>query len=193
METLNGIPTFHARTRKDWRRWLEKNHQSQTSVYLLIYHKTSKTPSVYYDEAIEEALCFGWIDSKANKRDDESYYLSFTRRKPKGHWSKVNRALAEKLIKQGLMTPGGQAFIDLAKATGTWDGLAEAQDAVIPADLQKLFNKNKTAFKNFQAFPPSSRRMILEWILKAKKPETRQQRIEQTVTLAAQNIRANHR
>ena len=96
------------------------------------------------------------------------------------------------MIKQGLMTTSGQALIDLAKKTGTWEALADAQNLVMPDDLQKLFDKNETAFKNFQAFPPSSKRVILEWILKAKKPETRQRRIVQTVELATNNIRANH-
>lgn len=191
-ETKSGVKAIHAKTRREWRKWLEKNHQSEKSVRLIIYHKTSNTSSVYYDEAVEEALCFGWIDSKANKRDDESYYLYFAQRKPKGNWSKPNRERAQKMIKQGLMTSSGQAFIDLAKKTGTWTALIDVQNSVIPDDLQRRFNKNKTAFKNFQAFAPSSKKMILEWILNAKKPETRQKRIDETVQLAAKNIKAHH-
>lgn len=161
-------------------------------MWLIIYHKESKTPSVYYDEAVEEAICFGWVDSKPNKRDKESYYLFFAQRKPKSNWSKANRDRAEKMMKQGLMTKAGQLMINQAKETGTWMALEQVQQSVIPPDLQKLFDKNKTAFKNFQSFPPSSKRIILEWILNAKKPETRQQRIEQTVAFAAKNIKANH-
>lgn len=190
METRNGIPVFYAKERADWRKWLEKNCQSQQAVWLLIYHKKSKKPSIYYQDAIEESLCFGWIDSKANKRDDESFYLYFTQRKPKGNWSLVNKERAERMIREGKMTPYGQAFIDLARQTGTWDALDSAQQTLIPPDLQKLFNKNKMALKNFRAFPPSSQRMILEWITTAKKPETRAQRIAKTVELAAANIKA---
>ncbi len=96
------------------------------------------------------------------------------------------------MIASGSMTPAGQAMIDLAKKTGTWDALVEVQNAVIPDDLKKLFNKNKTALKNFEAFPPSSKRIILEWISNAKKPETRALRIQQTIEQAAMNIKANH-
>lgn len=192
MKLKDGIKTHYAKTRKEWRKWLDKNQAAEKSVWLIIYHKESKTPSVYYDEAVEEALCFGWIDSKANKRDTESFFLFFAQRKPKSNWSKANRDRVEKLIEQGQMTKTGQAMIDLAKEKGTWTALEEVQNSVIPDDLQKLFNKKKTAYKHFKAFPPSSKRIILEWILNAKRPETRQKRIEETVELAGKNIRANH-
>ncbi|HUM46468.1 MAG TPA: YdeI/OmpD-associated family protein [Chitinophagales bacterium] len=192
MKLKGGITTHYAKTRKEWRKWLEKNHAAEKSVWLIIYHKESKTPSVYYNEAVEEALCFGWIDSKANKRDAESFYLFFAQRKLKSNWSKANRDRVEKLIAQGQMTKTGQAMIDLAKKTGTWTALEGVQNSVIPTDLQKLFSKNKKAFTHFNAFPPSSKRIILEWILNAKRPETRQKRIQETVELAEKNIRANH-
>jgi uncharacterized protein YdeI (YjbR/CyaY-like superfamily) len=191
MELKNGIKTFYAKTRKDWRKWLQKNQAKEKSVWLIVYRKTSKTPSVYYDEAVEEALCFGWIDSKPNKRDAESYYQFFSQRKPKSNWSKLNKIRVEKLIAQGLMTDSGMTMINLAKEKGTWTALEKVEELIIPPDMKKLFDKNKVAYKNFQAFPPSTIRGILEWILNAKKPGTRQQRIEQTVTLAAKNIKAN--
>jgi uncharacterized protein YdeI (YjbR/CyaY-like superfamily) len=192
MEPKEEKKTVSAKTRKAWRKWLEKNHTNEKSVWLIIYHKESKTPSVYYDEAVEEALCFGWIDSKANKRDPESFFLFFAQRKPKSKWSKANRDRVARLTKEGLIAPTGQAMIDLAKKSGTWTALADVENSVIPPDLKKLFDKNKTAFKNFETFAPSSKRIILEWILNAKKPETRAQRISQTVQLAAKNIKANH-
>lgn len=192
MAPKSNTPSFHANTRKEWRKWLDKYSESEKFVWLIIYHKSSATKSVDYEEAVEEALCFGWIDSVRNKRDSESSYLYFAPRKPKGNWSTSNKERVARLIKDGLMTPRGQALIDLAKQTGTWDTLTDAQNAVIPDDLQKLFAKNKTAFKNFQAFSASSKRLILEWIATAKRPETRKQRIEQTVELAAKNIKANH-
>ena len=192
MEIKPGTKTFKAKNRKAWRAWLNKNHAKEKSIWLIIYHKSSKTPSVYMDEAVEEALCFGWIDSIKKKRDDESAYQFFSRRKPKSNWSKINRARAVTMIKEGQMTPAGQAMVDLAKKTGTWTALKGVQDGVIPSDLQKMFEKNATAYANFQAFPPSSKRIILEWILNAKKPETRLKRIKETVELAKKNIRANH-
>jgi uncharacterized protein YdeI (YjbR/CyaY-like superfamily) len=192
LELHNGINTLHAKTRKEWRKWLDKSHQSEKSVWLIIYHKGSNIKSIYYDEAVEEAICFGWIDSIAHKRDEKSKYQLFSQRKPKSNWSKANRERAEKMLTQGLMTPGGQKLIDLAKKTGTWEALVDVQNSTIPDDLQNQLNKNKTALKNFLAFPPSSKRIILEWIFNAKKEETRQKRVEETVRLAADNIKANH-
>jgi uncharacterized protein YdeI (YjbR/CyaY-like superfamily) len=192
METLDNIPVVYAKGAKEWRKWLEKNQHTGKPAWLTIYHKKSARPSIGYAEAIEHALCFGWIDGKAMKRDEESFYLFFKERNPGSTWSKVNRERAAKMSRAGLMMERGQAMIDLAKKKGTWDSLKDAENEVIPAELQKLFNKNKTAFKHFQAFAPSSRRHILAWILKAKRPETRQRRMEQTITLAAQNIKANH-
>ncbi|MGI8589253.1 MAG: YdeI/OmpD-associated family protein [Chloroflexia bacterium] len=192
METINGVQTFYANTREEWRKWLDKHRQSEKSVWLIVYQKKSKTPSVHFHDAIVDALCFGWVDSKAIPRDEESFYLFFSPRNPKSTWGKINRERAEEMIMQGLMMPAGQAAIDLAETAGTWDALADAQNLVIPDDLQKLFDKNETAFKNFRAFPPSSKRVILEWIAKAKRSETRERRIVQTIELATNNTRANH-
>jgi uncharacterized protein YdeI (YjbR/CyaY-like superfamily) len=190
METKNNIPAFHAKNRADWRNWLLLNASKEKSVWLIIYHKKSSTPSIYYPEAIEEALCFGWIDSKSIKRDEESSYLSFTSRKPKGKWSSVNKERVERLIASGLMMPAGQAMIDLAKETGAWDALVDAENEVIPPDMQELFNENEKSHQHFLAFPPSAKRQILQWISDAKKEETRMQRIIKTVEMAAANQRS---
>jgi uncharacterized protein YdeI (YjbR/CyaY-like superfamily) len=192
MEVKDEVKKVYAKTRKDWRKWLEKNQTSETCVWLIIYRKSSDKPSIYYEEAVEEALCFGWIDSIAKKRDEESRFQYFAKRKPKSNWSKTNRERAERMIKEGFMTPTGQAMIDLAKKSGTWTALNDIQNSVIPPDLQRMFDKNKKAFINFSAFTPSSKRIILEWISNAKRTVTRQQRIKQTVGLAEKNIKANH-
>jgi uncharacterized protein YdeI (YjbR/CyaY-like superfamily) len=189
-ETRKGQKAIHAESRAEWREWLEKHHQTEKTILLIMFHKKSKTPAVSLEEAVEEALCFGWIDSKANKRDEESFYLTFTQRKPKSKWSSVNKERVERLTNQGLMSPQGQAFIDLARKTGTWDSLEGPENGVIPEDLQHELDKNTVALNNFQAFAPSSKRAILEWIMNAKRPETRQKRIEETTVLAAQNKKA---
>ena len=122
METKDGKQAMYAKTRKTWRTWLKRNSQSEKSVWLILYHKNSKTPCINLNDATEEALCFGWIDSLAKKRDDESFYLTFTPRNGKrSKWSKPNRERAERMIEQGLMTQYGQALIDLAKKTGKWE------------------------------------------------------------------------
>lgn len=192
MEIVNNIKAVQAKTRKVWRKWLEKNHKNEKSVWLIIYHKKSKTKSIYYPEAVEEALCFGWIDSKPNKRDEESFYLYFAQRKRGSVWSKINRERVKKLTDQGLMTEAGHAMVDYAKKSGNWETLVMIEQEIMSPDLMKEFNKNKLAFKNFNAFPPSSRKIILGWIASAKTPETRNKRIKESVTLAEQNIRANH-
>jgi len=192
MEFHNGIKAIHSPTRRDWRDWLDVNHLTENSVWLIIYHKDSKIDTVFYDEAVEEAICFGWIDSIAHKRDAQSKYQFFAKRKAKSNWSKANIERAEKMISLGLMTEAGQQMINLAKETGTWTALVDVQNSVIPEDLQEHLNQNPKAKKHFMAFPPSSKRIILEWILNAKKSETRQKRIEETVKLAHDNIKANH-
>ncbi len=192
METKDGIKTFYAKSQKAWRDWLSKYHNKEKSVWLIIYKKESGTPSVYYPEAVDEALCFGWIDSKPNKRDEESYYQFFAKRNPKSNWSKVNKTKVERLIKAKQMTEAGLVLIELAKKSGTWTALDEIENLSLPIDLELLFKKNKTVYKNWEAFPRSSKRGILEWIGNAKKPETKQKRIEETVNLAEKNIKANH-
>jgi len=176
----------------EWRKWLEKNHRSEKSVWLIIYRKESKVPSVYYPEAVDEALCFGWIDSKANKRDDKSYYQFFSKRNPKSNWSKVNKLKVEKLLDDHLVAPAGLEMIAIAKQNGNWNALKEVDNLQVPADLQLAFNQNRTAIENWNKFSRSSRRGILEWILNAKRTETRIKRIENTVQLASKNIKANH-
>ena len=122
MEIKDGKQAIYAETREEWRNWLAKHSQSEKSVWLILYHKKSKTPSININEATEEALCFGWIDSLAKKRDGESYYLTFTPRNPRSKWSKPNRERAQRLIESGLMTEHGQRLIDSAKEKGTWEG-----------------------------------------------------------------------
>lgn len=120
METKDGIPTFFALSIDQWRAWLEHYGQSQKSIYLIVYKKTSGHPGIRWHDAIEHALNFGWVDSKAAKRDEQSVYLKFTPRNPNSSWGEMNKKRAQKLIDAGLMRPEGQRLIDLAKETGKW-------------------------------------------------------------------------
>lgn len=192
MESYKGVKTFYAKTRNDWRKWLTENHLKEKSVWLIIYKKKLKISSIYYPEAVDEALCFGWIDSVPNKKDENSYYQFFSKRNPKSNWSKVNKAKVNQLIKQGLMQKSGFEAIKISKENGTWTALDDVENLVVPNDLLNLFLTNLTAKQNWDNFPRSSKRGILEWILNAKKEETRQKRIEETVSLAEKNIKANH-
>lgn len=190
METYKNKPAITAPNLAAWRAWLLDNH-STTGVWLIIYKKDSGVESIYYPEAVDEALCFGWIDSKPNKRDEQSYYQYFSPRNPKSNWSKVNKEKIARLAQENRLQPSGLQLIELAKATGTWTALDEVENWIVPSDLQVLFDQNPTAWKYWQAFPPSAKRGILEWIFNAKRPATRQKRLEQTVELAQKNIRAN--
>ena len=192
MELKNGIQAFHAHSDLEWREWLEQHGQHEKAVWLIVYHKRARVPTVFYNESIEQALCFGWVDSKAIKRDPQSSYLMFTPRKPTGTWSNVNKARVERMTAQGLMTLCGQTVIDLARESGAWDLLTNADTGVIPEELGALLGENQMALQHFEAFPKSSKSLILGWIAKAKRLETRQARMVNTVELAAQNIRANH-
>lgn len=155
-------------------------------------HRKGSETGIDLATAVEHALCFGWIDSKTLRRDGQTTYQTFTPRNPRSTWSQVNRDRVARLLADGLMEAPGQELIDLAHRTGTWDCLAEAQNGIVPADLQLELDHNPTAAQHFRSFPPSSKRRILEWIALAKRPETRQRRIQEAVTQAAEGIRANH-
>lgn len=130
METKDGKPAVYAKTRGEWRKCLQKNCQKEKSVWLILYHKKSKVKSVNLNDATEEALCFGWIDSLCKKRDAESYYLTFTPRNPKkSKWSRTNIQRAEKMIRQGRMTEHGQKLVDIAKQTGNWNVIEKKKQA----------------------------------------------------------------
>lgn len=190
-QVVTDDEAFEPATVEEWREWLALNGRTQRSIWLVVHRKGSET-GIDLAQAVEHALCFGWIDSKTIRRDGQSTYQTFTPRNPRSTWSQVNRDRVEKLLDAGLIAEPGQELIDLAKRIGTWDCLAEAQNGIIPADLQLEFDRCEAAAKHFRAFPPSSKRLILEWIALAKRPETRLRRIHTTVTEAAQNRRANH-
>jgi uncharacterized protein YdeI (YjbR/CyaY-like superfamily) len=191
------IPLIRPRNRAAWRRWLEKNtapgnhEHKHEAVWLAIAKKDSRS-GVHYADAVEEALCFGWVDSLANKLDEASYKQLFTERKAKSPWSGINKKRIERLIAEGRMTERGQAKIDAAKRDGTWASFDRIETLEMPEDLVVALQRNAAARKYFAAFPPSSRKVILWWIATAKRPETRAKRVAETVRLAAENIRANH-
>jgi uncharacterized protein YdeI (YjbR/CyaY-like superfamily) len=183
--------SIHPKTRAAWRKWLQQNHTRAEGVWLISYKKATGKPRFEYDEAVEEALCFGWIDSKPNKLDDERSTLWFAPRKAGTGWSKPNKARAEKMIQARLMTPAGMAKIEAARQDGSWNALDAVEALEIPPDLAAALAANPIAQQYFDAFPRSVKRAILEWITNAKKPETRARRVEETTRLAAKNIRAN--
>jgi len=183
--------TTHPKTRSQWRKWLEKNHSTSPGIWLIYYKKDTGKRKFDYADAVEEALCFGWIDSLPRKIDDERSALKFTPRKPKSIWSKLNKQRIENLIEQKLMTSAGLDKIELAKKNGSWDTLNSsdhhADNNSMPNELKKTLSKNKKALANFLAFSPSYRKRFLFWIDSAKTPGTKGARIKQTFLMAAAN------
>jgi uncharacterized protein YdeI (YjbR/CyaY-like superfamily) len=188
--TPNRLEVF-AETRAQWRAWLEANHASASGVWLVFNKKSSGLPHVSYEEGVEEALCFGWVDSKGGKVDEVRSSLYYAPRNPKSGWSRPNKERVARLLEAGLMTEAGLAKIETAKQNGSWTLLDAVENLEIPADLDIALKAVPLATENFVAFPRSARRGILEWIAQAKRPETRAVRIAETARLAALGKRAN--
>lgn len=194
METnrADGFPVFSPDSANAWRQYLADNHERINNTWLVIFKKSSGRPSLTYEEARDEALCFGWIDAKPNKRDEESYYLFFARRNPKSNWSRINKDRINSLMAAGKLAPAGIATVKAAKKSGTWDALNDVDNLVVPEDLEAAFQSSGSlARENWDNFPPSVRRGILEWIFTAKRPATRTKRVKTTAAMAARNERAN--
>ena len=185
----NEIETFYPKSRQEWREWLQVNHATKQSIWLIYYKKRSNLPTVLYNDAVDEALCFGWIDSKAKPIDEDKYMQFFTKRKPKSIWSKINKEKIERLTKEGLMTKAGFEIMEIAKQNGSWTILDEAEALVIPNDLDQEFQKKPNAKAYFFGLSRSDKRNILQWLVLAKRQETRDKRIEEVVTLAEQNLK----
>ncbi|MFO0876430.1 MAG: YdeI/OmpD-associated family protein [Gemmataceae bacterium] len=183
--------SVHPTTRAAWRAWLENHHGRKEGVWLITYKKASGKPRVEYDESVEEALCFGWVDSKTSKLDDERTMLWFAPRKPGSGWSRPNKERVERLLAAGLMAAAGLAKVEAAQRDGSWVALDAVEALEVPADLAQALAEWPGAAQHWEAFPRSVKRGILEWICTAKRPETRAKRVEETARLAAENKRAN--
>lgn len=178
------IEIFYPRSRKEWRDWLQDNHDKKQSVWVIYYKKKSNVPSVIYSDAVDEALCFGWIDSKSKPLDEHKFMQFFSRRKEKSVWSKINKEKVERLTKEGLMTKAGYAIIEIAKQNGSWTILDDAEALIIPNDLEKEFQHRNNAKEYFLSLSRSDKRNILQWLTLAKRQETREKRISEIVELA---------
>jgi uncharacterized protein YdeI (YjbR/CyaY-like superfamily) len=175
-----------AATRAEWRTWLEKHHATRTEVWLVYYKKVSGKPSVEYLESLEEALCFGWIDSIIQKIDDEKYARKFNPRRAGSKWSELNKHLVAKLVSERRMTGAGLAKVDftLPEADGP---RPKRPELPLPDWLKTGLMASPTAWENFNRLPPSHRRNYIGWISDAKKEETRQRRIREAVRRLEQN------
>lgn len=182
----NEIDTFCPRSQREWRRWLSRNHQNRTSIWLILYKKDSGKPVIRWSDAVDEALCFGWIDSTRRPVDEKRFMQFFAKRKPTATWSKINKAKVQRLIEQGLMTPAGLASIEEARRNGAWTILDSVEALRIPTDFSKALKATPGATRYFTGLGKSVRKRMLHWLVLAKRPETRQKRIGEIVRLAAQ-------
>ncbi len=179
---------IYIKNRSDLRNWLSKNYNQKEGIWLVF--EKGKNRTVDISEIVEELLCFGWIDSKGGKVDETKTKLYVAPRKPKSNWSGLNKSRVERLLKEGLMEEPGLKMIKIAKETGTWDALNDVENLVIPKDLENEFKKYKNTKANFNAFSKSSQKMILQWLLSAKRPETRKIRIEKIAEMADRKEKA---
>jgi len=191
-ESRASLPILQPKTRAAWRSWLRVHHATSQGVWLILVKRTAGIPGVSYEEAVEEALCFGWIDSRPNTLDAERYKLRLTPRKPGSVWSRINKQRIQKLIRARRMTLAGKAKVAAAKKDGSWFRLEELDRLAIPRDLLLALEKDGQARLNFEGFSASSKKVILFWIASAKRPETRQKRIAETIRFAAMNQKAAH-
>ncbi len=180
------IKTICPSNRQQWREWLQENHHKEQSVWLIYYRKKSNIPSITWSTAVDEALCFGWIDSKAQSINEEKFMQFFSKRKENSTWSKVNKEKIKRLTEEELMTKAGYKIIETAKQNGSWTILDQVEELIIPEDLEKEFQKRNGSKDYFLSLSKSSRKSILYWIVSAKRQETRLKRIVEIAELALQ-------
>ena len=190
MPALADAPLVPADDRATWRAWLEANHATARGAWLVTW-KRGHGPVLEYEAAVEEALCFGWVDSTAGRIDERRSKLYFAPRKTGSGWAATNKARVQRLLAAGLMAPAGLASVERAKADGSWTALDDIEAGIVPDDLVAALAAVPPAAANFDAFPKSVKRSILVWIAAAKRPETRAARVRETAELAARNERAN--
>ena len=177
----NELETFYPTSVAKWREWLEKNHEKEDSIWVLYYKVKSGQPSITWDEAVNEALCFGWIDSTKKTIDSESYIQYFSKRKPKSNWSRVNKDKVDLLIKEGKMRPSGLQSIEIARKNGSWELLDSIEELVVPDDLKAALDKSSN-YEFYENLSRSKKKLVLYWVVVAKKAETRQKRIKEVVS-----------
>ncbi len=189
MPALDDAPHVHADDRATWRAWLEANHATARGVWLVTWRARAGRVGLDYDAAIEEALCFGWVDGTGGSVDGDRGKLYFAPRRPRSVWAASNKARVERLLAEGRVAPAGLATIERAKANGSWAVLDSVERLEVPDDLAAALEVRPPATTNFAAFPPSARKMLLGWVATARRPETRAARIANIAEAAARNER----
>jgi uncharacterized protein YdeI (YjbR/CyaY-like superfamily) len=193
---MDVTETLYVKNRKEWRSWLVKNHASKKEIWLIYFKKHSGKTRIPYDDAVEEAICFGWIDSTVKKMDEERYCQRYTPRNHGSIWSDTNIMRLKKMLDAGLMTESGLGKVSPEVMDAARSGIIERKGSAVPKslpmpeDLETALAKDETAQRNWAKFAPSHRKMYIYWVLDAKKPETRERRIARVLNYARENKRA---
>jgi len=186
---MKDVVDYCPYNKKDWRKWLELNHIKKEGVWLILYKKKSPNYNLSWSESVDEALCSGWIDSVKKTIDNEKYKQYFSKRKAKSNWSKVNKDKVKTLIEQGLMKEEGYKSIEIAKENGSWTILDEVEALVIPDDLKEEFANYKGSLEYFDSLSKSVKKILLHWVVSAKRTETREKRIIEIAESAGKNLK----
>lgn len=190
MATPRANPSLHVESAEQFRRWLVKNGRKVSEIWLEIRKKQSEQPGIFYEEAVDEALCFGWIDGKMKSVNEDMFVLRFSPRRKNSVWSKSNRERAERLIAAGRMEKQGFEAIEQARANGRWSSAYSSREKPdVPVDLEQALARSPLAQRNFQGMSNSHRLMYVRWVLEAKRPQTRERRIAEVLRRAKQNRR----
>lgn len=187
---MSELKEHYFKTDTEWRTWLHENHDSSKGIYLIFYKVAHENESMRWEEAVKVALCYGWIDSTVKSLGNGKRRQYFTPRNPKSVWSALNKRYIKELIANDLMHKSGLLTIKIAKQNDSWTALDDVENGVIPEDLQQLFDKNPTAFENYQNFAPSYRKSYLYWLNHAKRDATRRKRITEIIQLCTNNIKS---
>jgi uncharacterized protein YdeI (YjbR/CyaY-like superfamily) len=185
----NTIELFYPTNQMAWRNWLEQNHQSKQAVWVVFYRQSSEKPSITWSDAVDEALCFGWIDSKKIKIDHETSHQYFSKRKLKSTWSKVNKVKIQQLLEANKMAEAGLQIIEIAKENGSWTLLDEVEALIIPDDLARELEKYPSARINFENHSKTTKKMLLQWIVLAKTIITREKRINEIAECCEKGVK----
>jgi uncharacterized protein YdeI (YjbR/CyaY-like superfamily) len=180
---------FCPSNKEEWRKWLEVNHKIKDSIWLVFYKKSSLSPNLSWSESVDEALCFGWIDSTKRSIDSEKYKQYFSKRKKNSTWSKINKDKVDYLTKHGLIKEAGYKCIEVAKKNGSWTMLDEVEALVVPDDLRQALVSRKGSEEYFEGLSKSAKKILLYWIFAAKKTETREKRIAEVAENASKNLK----
>lgn len=186
---MKNIEEYCPKNKHDWRKWLASNHEKKDAVWLIFYKKKSPKYNLSWSESVDEALCFGWIDSTKNTIDEERYKQYFSRRKPKGIWSKINKDKVDRLTAENLIHEAGYRAIELAKENGSWSILDEVEALIIPEDLKKAFDERTGSLEFYESLSKSAKKILLGWVVLAKRAETRQKRITEIADNASKNLK----